>query len=521
MPSPMMARFLTYLLGTIILLSPPASCITAWWTELSPHLAMQDPETGKIVYSACNSNSTPILPVDGLNAFSLQNKPRIGTSIAAAGWYDVGEHTTMASVFYQAEDGALVNGYFVCDFQTGHYNTSGEYMISKTAGVESIHNETGLAVELLSSKDGYRLFFHDEAKTVNVMSYTTTIGEWQLQGTISQDPVGGMALASTHSGQMNISVVFPKDAENIEVSRLFKDETWRLATLPRPLVGNGVNASTNASDIMLDSSFKPNFTLPAFSNNLTSLGAVVDQSYVRSIFYVGTDAKLHQVSNINWQWKSMPDQNSGIWPVADIAGGPFATASNVDTNEAWIWYRSNGSLVQLYHGGNGLWAQATRVPSSNATKPLDEGPSETVTGKPVVLSTGAKTGIGIGVSLGVIALAGVGILLLRRRRRQQEAVAEAARLKEAEAMAQMAPFGNLTWGPESPTEKHGTELVEADAVGTTAPQELASAGERYELVGEGHWREMDATGQNGARRSIGGWREAQAQEAQELQGGKR
>ncbi|KAJ0317645.1 hypothetical protein COL5a_011010 [Colletotrichum fioriniae] len=399
-----------------------------------------------------------------------------------------------ASIFYQTDDNSIVNGYFTCNFDTGHYAIKGEYVISATAGLESIHNQTGLAVELLGADDGYRVFFHDEAKTVNVLSYTTKT-DWQLQGPISQDPVGGMALTSVHSGQLNMSVVFPKDSENVEISRFFKDEMWRLA----------------------------------FASNLTSLGATVDKAYVRSIFYLGTDAKLHQMSNIDWQWKLMPDQDARLWPAADVASGSFATTSNFDTSEAWIWYQSNGSLVQLYHAEDGLWKQAVVVPSFNATKAVEEEPqgtatpsaSSTATAKPVVLSTGAKAGIGIGVSCGVVALAGGILLLLVRRRRQRAAeTAEAARLKEAEAVAQMGPygeggvgpyteFGNLTWGPETPNEKHGTEILEADAVDTTAPQELANGGERYELVGEGHWREMDATGQNKARRSIGGWREAQ------------
>ncbi|KAK1655982.1 hypothetical protein BDP81DRAFT_388838 [Colletotrichum phormii] len=522
-----MARSFGILLGVLFVLSSPVSCLTAWWTELSPHLAMQDPATGDILYTACNSNSTPILPTDGLNIFLLQRKPRLGTSIAAAGWYDVPKKTTIASIFYQAEDNSIVNGYFTCNFDTGHYAIKGEYVISTTAGLESIHNQTGLAVELLGAENGYRVFFHDEAKTVNVLSYTTRT-DWQLKGAISQDPVGGMALTSVHSGQLNMSVVFPKDSENVEISRFFKDETWHLATLPRPLLGDA-NETTKAADILLDSTLTPNFTMPAFANNLTSLGATVDKAYIRSIFYLGTDAKLHQMSNIDWQWKLMPDQDARLWPAADVASGSFATTSNFDTSEAWIWYQSNGSLVQLYHGEDGLWKQAAVVPSFNATKAVEEEPqgtatpsaSSTATAKPVVLSTGAKAGIGIGVSFGVVALAGGVILLLVRRRRQRAAeAAEAARLKEAEAVAQMGPygdggvgpymeFGNLTWGLETPTEKHGTEILEADAVGTTAPQELANGGERYELVGEGHWREMDATGQNKARRSIGGWREAQ------------
>ncbi|KAK2014085.1 hypothetical protein LZ32DRAFT_627752 [Colletotrichum eremochloae] len=490
-----MQGFFKYFLGAVLLLASPATCLTAWWTALSPHIAMQDPQTGDILYSACNSNSTPIFPTDKLNAFRLQRKPRKGTSLAAAGWYDVEGQTTVASMFYQTEDGSIVNGYFVCDFDSGHYVVKGEFAISTTAGVTSIHNETGLSVALLGAENGYRVFFHDEHRKVNVMSYTTKT-DWQLDGAISQDPVGGMSLTSSHAGSLNMSVVYPKDGENFETAGFFKDETWRLATLPRPLVGGEVNGKINASSIVLDSSRTPNFTLPAFASNLTGLDVIIDRGYIGSILYLGTDAKLHQVSNVDGQWKLMPDQDSGRWPVADAAYGPFAATSNFETSEAWVWYQSNGSLVQLYQGGDGSWTQAATVPSVNATSGASPNGAE----KPVVLSTGAKAGIGIGISFAVAAVAGVGLLLLKRRRRKQAAAAEAARLKEAEAMAN-------GWSSHSPTEKHGSEVFEADT--KTAPQELMDTVERFELMGEGHWREMDATGQNGARRSIGGWREAQ------------
>lgn len=86
-----------FLGALLLLLSTQASCFTAWWTEVSPHIAMQDPTTGNISYSACNSNSTPIFPTDGSNFFEFQRKPRNGTAIAAAGWYDVDKATTAVS----------------------------------------------------------------------------------------------------------------------------------------------------------------------------------------------------------------------------------------------------------------------------------------------------------------------------------------------------------------------------------------------------------------------------------------
>ncbi|EQB58768.1 hypothetical protein GCG54_00009140 [Colletotrichum gloeosporioides] len=503
------------------MLFSPATCLMSWWTELSPQIAMQDPTTLKILHSACNSNSTPIFPTDGKNAFDLQKTPRNGSALAGAGWYDTAQLLTMASIFYQTEDGSIINGYFECDMSTGLYDKKGEYTISSTANVKSIHDETGLAVELLGSENGYRVFFHDEDRRVNVMAYTTK-DDWRWKGRISQDQANSTVLTSTHSGQLNMSVVFPKDSETLEISRYFKDETWHLATLPRTLINDTLTNNTDAADIVVNSSLTPNLTLAAWPTNLTHLVASVDGSYVRSLFYLGTDSELHQISNINGAWTMMSEQDERLWPVADEAGGALTATNNFDTNEVWLWYRSNSSWVQLYHGTDGLWTQASVVPSFNATKTAENDPNGTSTAssasaKPAVLSTGAKAGIGVGVTVGVIGFAAVVALCCVRKRRQQRALEE-ARLKEIEAANGHTSPGNSLQGsggvgpyteygsPEHPTEKLGTQILEADA--TQPPQEL-DVGEVYELVGEGHLGEMDATGQNGARRSIGGWREAQ------------
>ncbi|TDZ15050.1 hypothetical protein Cob_v012032 [Colletotrichum orbiculare MAFF 240422] len=293
---------------------------------------MQDSTTGDLLYSACHSNSTPIFPTDGTNVFKLQRRARNGTALAGAGWYDRNKAQTVASVFFQTEDGLVVNGYFECNMVTGRYLTKGEYLISQTAGVNSIHAETGLSVELLGEENGYRVFFHDSEKRVNVLSYTTST-DWLHLGRISQDEVASMALTSVHSGKKNMTVVFPKDKDNLEISRYFKDDTWRLATLPRPLAINTQTNDTDSDQIVLDSSASQNFTLTAWEINSTQLVASVDRSYVRSIFYIGTDTKLHQISNINWQWTPMLDQDARLWPLADAASVALASTNNFDTNE--------------------------------------------------------------------------------------------------------------------------------------------------------------------------------------------
>lgn len=120
-----------------------------------------------------------------------------------------------------------MNGFYDCNMTTGKFNRQGEYLISNTAKIKSIHNETGLAVELLGAEDGYRVFYHNEEGHVMMMSYNTE-SDWRSAGIVSQDPKAGMVLSSAHLSRDNISVVFAQGEENIEVARLADDRKWYL-----------------------------------------------------------------------------------------------------------------------------------------------------------------------------------------------------------------------------------------------------------------------------------------------------
>lgn len=132
-----------------------------------------------------------------------------------------------ASIFWQGVDGAIVNGYYECNMTTGKFNRQGEYLISQTAKLDSIHNKTGLAVELLGAEDGYRVFYHNNESQVMMMSYNT-VADWKSAGIVSQDPQAGMVLSSAHYGNQNISVIFAQGDENVEVAQLADDRKWRL-----------------------------------------------------------------------------------------------------------------------------------------------------------------------------------------------------------------------------------------------------------------------------------------------------
>lgn len=110
---------------------------------------------------------------------------------------------------------------------TGKFNRQGEYLISKTAALDSIHDKTGLAVELLGEADGYRVFYHNNESQVMMMSYNTVM-DWKSAGTVSQDPQAGMVLSSAHYGKQNISVIFAQGDEDVEVAQLADDRKWHL-----------------------------------------------------------------------------------------------------------------------------------------------------------------------------------------------------------------------------------------------------------------------------------------------------
>lgn len=139
-----------------------------------------------------------------------------------------------SQVFWQTEDNTIVQGKYICNMTTGKLVRDREFQISAAAGVDSIHNETGLSIVNLGEKDGYRLFYHDEDRKVKMLWYTDDDG-WNDGGAISQDTAGGTALGSTIYDLKNITVPFPKDSENVELSRLDKSGLWTLG-MPIALV---------------------------------------------------------------------------------------------------------------------------------------------------------------------------------------------------------------------------------------------------------------------------------------------
>lgn len=109
---------------------------------------------------------------------------------------------------------------------TGLFKTNGNYIISSDA--PSIHPNTGLAALVLGETTGYRVYYHDDDGAVNELQYLNKV--WSHRGIVSHDINTLPVLAATFSGAENITVVSPRDDQNLAAARWMKDETWSRST---------------------------------------------------------------------------------------------------------------------------------------------------------------------------------------------------------------------------------------------------------------------------------------------------
>ncbi|KAG7404821.1 hypothetical protein Forpe1208_v015206 [Fusarium oxysporum f. sp. rapae] len=234
------------------------------------------------------------------------------------------------------------------------------------------------------------------------MLWYTDDDSWNDGGAISQDTAGGMAIGSTIHNLKNITVPFPKDSENIELSRLDKSGLWTLDAFPNKFLGPYTN-NTLPSDMFWSLEDEADFSLPAWDPSLEAIGAAVDRdrSRTRKIFYIGDDKKIHEVKATKNGWQLGLNQTERAWPVADNASSAF----------------------KGYEGG---WVNAEALPEkvpTNGTddkKPKDRTAQEPEPEESKDLSSGAKAGIGVGVGIGVGAmLIGVIAWIWMKRRRER------------------------------------------------------------------------------------------------------
>ncbi|CAJ2504480.1 Uu.00g118740.m01.CDS01 [Anthostomella pinea] len=437
---------------SICVLVGEASCgsIAAWWNSRGPSIILQDDDTGGIRYSLCNGNYTPILPDDTTMTMPLDNNPpKKNSSLSATGWMD--GTTSWVSMFYMDNNDDIVNSLLKCDWDTGRWQNTGDYVISN--GAPKVAPTSTVAATLLGSTDGYRVFYNDLSGVMHEIGYTSDSQKWGYYGVVSHDVASSQAISSVYSGSDgNITLVRPRDEKNIGVSRYYSDETWHLESFPEPLTktGNQSTNATSASDLKLDS-IVTSYSLPSWDGTATSIAAGIDNSLTRYVFYIGTDNKLYQVYNGNSGWLMSTRADDSSWPQADTAGGQLAIASDYTTQAIRLYYMSGGKVVEAA-SNNGQWAASTVLPSSNTTQAQttsSTGTSASATpSSPSAdddeggLSGAAKAGLSAGVTLGVIALGGMlaAFCFLRRRQRKLD---EAA--KQGEGMQYMSPASAHTY----------------------------------------------------------------------------
>lgn len=237
------------LMSTLLLLgvaaSPARAAIAAWWNGIGPQILVQNDTTGQIRYSACNSYDQPIYSYTDGSVLRLSHKPKASTPLAGTGWWNE-KHTVYvpclsaslsrgyradksirASIFYLDEGGNIANGLLNCNMNTGLFQSQGNWIISHDA--PSIHPNSGLAALVLGSEAGYRVYYHDSDGAISELGFTQIDG-WTYRGIVSNDINSLPALAAAFSGKENITLVSPRDSQNIATTRYNKNEKWYRST---------------------------------------------------------------------------------------------------------------------------------------------------------------------------------------------------------------------------------------------------------------------------------------------------
>ncbi|KAK4239174.1 hypothetical protein C8A03DRAFT_14440 [Achaetomium macrosporum] len=449
-----MARLLSGLLLLGAAVSPACAAIAAWWTEIGPQIILQNQTTSQIRYSACNVNDQPRYSYSDSRFFSLSHSPKNGTPLAGAGWWN--QLNTTASIFYIDNNNNIVNAFFYCDMATGLFEQTGEWVIG--GDVPSIHTNSGLATVLLGDEAGYRVYFHDDDGAINELGYTPNENAWRYHGVISQDINALPALAAAFSGSNNITVVSPRDAQNLGATRLNRDDTWYRTTLPHPLQGNFSLAVTNRSDIAINETAVANFSLPAWDGKTKGIGISIDSAYTRYVWYIGSDGFLYSVADQNFTWGPRDNQSSAFWPKADEPNAELAVAYDFKSSMVRIYYLVRGQLSEIKFQDR-VWKAWATVPEPTTPAIVSSTPSATsspdASSADGGLAPGAKAGIGVGVSLGAIALGAIIAVIVLARRKKQQGFEQSPYPEE----------GSTTLGPDTPSQSYGSPALALASAG--------------------------------------------------------
>ncbi|KAI1843262.1 hypothetical protein JX265_012165 [Neoarthrinium moseri] len=432
-----------------------AGFMSAWSPNgKGPQLILQDGISGKIFYSLCNNydSDTPIFPNSESAAFAIDPNlaPKKGTAVAGVGWW------------------------------------------------ADPNTQTGLMLVVLGEKAGYRLYYHDKDRATAALKFDPDTSAWSYLGIVSNDHIEGNAIGGGFVDADNITVVTPRDKQNIEISSRHGNGTWDIATFPHPLSpivthrdrANGTvtlscpNNGTNQTEFTLDENVNDTWTLEAYDGNPGALGFTLDQDSAANLWYIGNDSQLHQIHRTAGRWRPASNQDPSIWPRADAPNAQFAAASD-NSGRVWLYYVSGGNMTQVYRSSRDMWELPTVLQTVNDTAIASNAEAQNPTG----LSTGAKAGIGVGVGVGGIAILGIGALTLMRARRKPRAT-ELHMTHPPSALASPAPDYSEVgtggrwiggqWVPDEGMSKEQQEPV----------HELPHEERSHEMLGEGHAREL-------------------------------
>ena len=261
--------------------------------------------------------------------------------------------------------------------------------------------------------------------------------------------------------------------------------------------------------------------LKAWDGQPANIGVALGEDY-RSLFYIGTDKSIHQLSSFpnknnktesvnTGTWNIVEDQDKKYWPLADEANANFGMAGWLDDKggHVYLYYMVGGSLTLAMYENN-TWFDAEQVPT--VLPPKGEGAS--ASSKKKGLSDGAKAGIGVGAFFGAFALVALfgAIIFIRRRRRRQKQEEEGAAAAAAQLQAQQIPpyqpegmyqayspyhqqgqMPHMSGQPYTYVPAISPELLEPKPETGAEVNELPERNwHSYEMLGEGHFREMPA-----------------------------
>ncbi|KAL9570472.1 hypothetical protein ACKAV7_005403 [Fusarium commune] len=233
--------------------------------------------------------------------------------------------------------------------------------------------------------------------------------------------VAGMKLAAVQTDGTNVSVVFPHDSKNLAVARFYEKakNKWLLSSVPTPFKDPVPTNNTKPDKIGLDYSHPDPFAINSSNAGTVPLGIASDPDHVLSIFYIGIDKKLHEITETDdGQWRVANGSEDQDWPEAGD-DPDIAVISPMGEEDVWIFYQSDHEVVQL-HKKNGTWMKPANVSTKGGNSGGSHGHNMSNKHDDAALTTGAKAGIGAGIAAGALLGGAVLFLVFRRRKKAAE-----------------------------------------------------------------------------------------------------